>query len=64
MNNRDYLIEMMSEKQLDRREVAELLIVKRETVDHWLLPNEASHHEEVPDMAIELLRIKMRDRIT
>jgi len=64
MNNRDYLIEMMSEKQLDRREVAELLKVKRETVAHWLLPNEASHHEEVPDMAIELLRIKMRDRIT
>ena len=64
MNNRDYLIEMMSEKQLDRREVAELLKVKRETVDHWLLPNAASHHEEVPDMAIELLTIKMRDRIS
>lgn len=64
MNNREYLIEMMSEKQLDRREVAELLKVKREIVDHWLLPNEASHHEEVPDMAIELLRIKMRERIS
>lgn len=62
MNNRDYLIEMISDNQLDRRDVAELLKVRRETVDHWLLPNEAFQHEEVPDMAIELLSLKLKFR--
>jgi len=62
MNNRDYLIEMISDNQLDRRDVAEMLKVRRETVDHWLLPNEAAQHEEAPDMAIELLRLKLKSR--
>lgn len=62
MNNRDYLIEMISDNQLDRRDVAELLKVRRETVDHWLLPNEAAQHEDVPDMAIELLSLKLKLR--
>ncbi|TAJ95229.1 MAG: hypothetical protein EPO31_02290 [Gammaproteobacteria bacterium] len=62
MNNRDYLIEMISDNQLDRRDVAEMLKVKRETVDRWLLSNEATQHEEVPDMAIELLRLKLKYR--
>ena len=62
MNNREYLIEMISDNQLDRRDVAEMLKVRRETVDHWLLPNEAARHEEVPDMAIELLCLKLKFR--
>jgi hypothetical protein len=62
MNNRDYLIELISEYQLDRSEIAELVKVKRETVDHWLLSNESANHEEVPEMAIELLRIKLLER--
>lgn len=60
MNNRERLIDLMLEHKLERREVAELVRVKRETVDHWLLPNEANSHEEVPEMAVELLELKLR----
>lgn len=63
MNNRERLIELIAEYQLDRRELAEILKVKRQLVDHWLLPNEAKDHEEVPEMAIELLELKLRDRV-
>lgn len=59
MNNRDKLMEVMLEKNLDRMELAEILRVKREQIDHWLLPGESKNHQEVPDMAIELLEIKL-----
>ena len=49
----------MVDKELDRMEVAQLLLVKRDQVDHWLLPTEAKNHLEMPDMAIELLEIKL-----
>lgn len=62
MNNREKLIEMIIEYELERLEIADLVKVKRETVDHWLLPNESDNHEEVPEMAIELLFLKLRDR--
>lgn len=62
MNNREKLIELLAEHQLDRREVAALLMVKRETVDRWLVSHESKSHEEVPDMAIELLELKLKDR--
>lgn len=62
MNNRDRLIELISQYGLERIEVAEMVKVKREIVDHWLLPNEASNHEAVPDMAIELLQLKIREK--
>lgn len=62
MNNRERLIELITQYELERREVAEMVKVRRETVDHWLLPNEASNHETVPDMAIELLQLKIRDK--
>lgn len=52
-------MEIMLEKELDRMEMAELLCVKRDQVDHWLLPHESRNHEDVPDMAIELLEIKL-----
>lgn len=59
MNNRDRLMEVMLEKELDRMELAEILLVKRDQIDHWLLPAESKNHQEVPDMAIELLEIKL-----
>lgn len=62
MNNRERLIDLITEHGLDRREIAELLKVKRDNVDRWLLPNSAKGHEEVPEMAIELLELKLRDR--
>ena len=59
MNNRERLMEIMTDKELDRMELAELLKVKRDDIDHWLLSNESKNHKEVPDMAIELLEIKL-----
>ena len=62
MNNRQRLIDLMSEHGLDRRDVAELVRVKRDTVDHWLLTSESKYREEIPDMAIELLELKLAAR--
>ena len=62
MNNRDRLIDLMLEKNLERREIAELLSVKREEVNHWLLPTESDSGVQVPDMAIELLELKLTAR--
>ena len=62
MNNRDRLIDLMLEHELERREIAELLSVNRELVDHWLLPTEAQSGEPVPDMGIELLELKLAAR--
>jgi len=59
MNNRELLIDMMSRHRLDRREVAELLKVNRDTVDRWLLSGESARREHIPDMAIELLALKL-----
>ena len=62
MNNRDRLIDLISLHDLERREVSELLKVKRDTVDNWLKSHESRHYEEMPDMAIELLEIKLKDQ--
>lgn len=59
MNNRERLMEIMLDRKIERIELAEMLKVKREEVDHWLLSHESSNHEEVPDMAIELLELKL-----
>ena len=59
MNTRERLIELMLEYKLERREIADLVKVKRETVDHWLLPHESKSHVEVPEMAIDLLELKL-----
>lgn len=60
MNNREKLIELMADHQLDRRQIAELVRVKREEVDHWLASGESRSHETIPDMAIELLELKLK----
>ena len=59
MNNRERLIEIMTERELDRTELAQLLSVKKKDIDQWLLSNESKEHKEVPDMAIELLQYKL-----
>ncbi|MCZ6802829.1 MAG: hypothetical protein O7D86_02550 [Proteobacteria bacterium] len=59
MNNRDRLMEIMTDRKLDRMELAELLKVRRNEVDHCLLSNESKNHTEMPDMAIELLELKL-----
>jgi tRNA isopentenyl-2-thiomethyl-A-37 hydroxylase MiaE len=59
MNNRETLMTLMQEYALERREIAELLSVHREEVDHWLISSESTKHVEIPDMAIELLQLKL-----
>jgi hypothetical protein len=59
MNNRERLMDIMVDRELERMEVAEMLKVKRDEVDHWLLSSESKNHKEVPDMAIELLELKL-----
>jgi hypothetical protein len=59
MNNRQRLIDLIIEFKLERRDVANLLKVKRETVDRWLASAESKNHEDIPEMAIELLELKL-----
>ncbi len=59
MNNRERLIEIMTGRELDRIELAQLLSVKKKDIDQWLLSNESKEHKEIPDMAIELLQYKL-----
>ena len=59
MNNREKLFDIMSDHALERRELAELVRVDRQTVDSWLAPSGSARHVEVPDMAIELLGFKL-----
>ncbi len=59
MNNRERLMDIMVDHGLDRMALSELLKVKRDEIDHWLLPHEAKNHQEMPDMAIELLELKL-----
>ncbi|MGR9092508.1 MAG: hypothetical protein ACU85U_18220 [Gammaproteobacteria bacterium] len=59
MNNREKLIDMMHDHKLERRDLAELVLVDRQTVAGWLAPTESANHQEVPEMAIELLQLKL-----
>ena len=59
MNNRQRLIDLIADHNLDRRAIAEMLKVKREVVDHWLVSGESKLHAEIPEMAIELLEYKL-----
>lgn len=62
MNNRDRLIDIILAHRLERRDVAELVHVSTDTVSRWLLPMESHHREDIPDMAIELLELKLAAR--
>jgi hypothetical protein len=59
MNNREILIDIMFDHELDRQDLAELVLVDRETVNSWLVSNESARHIDIPDMAIELLKLKL-----
>jgi hypothetical protein len=59
MNNRERLMDIMAEEKLDRLQIAELVMVRRDEVDHWLLPHGSNNHKEMPDMAVELLELKL-----
>ncbi len=59
MNNREILIDIMFDHELDRQDLAQLVLVDRETVNSWLASNESTRHIDIPDMAIELLKLKL-----
>ena len=50
---------IISDNDLERRDVATLLKVKQDEVDHWLASTESKNHQPMPDMAIELLELKI-----
>ena len=60
MDNRQRLIDLIIEYKLDRRDVAELLKVKRDIVDQRLISAESKNHKEVSKMVIDLLALKLR----
>lgn len=62
MNNREKFLTLVSENGLDRFDLAEMLRVPRDQIDRWLLSPESAHHEEIPDMALELLELKLKLR--
>ena len=64
MNNRDQLIEWIADYKLERLDVAEMVRVDLEQVGRWLASPESSSHDEVPDMAIELLGIKLKMKMS
>lgn len=62
MNNRERFLALMLDNELERVELADLLKVSRDQIDRWLAPVESRHHEAIPDMALELLELKLRLR--
>ena len=63
MNNRDRLIDIMIENELDRLEIADLLKVKHDEVNKWLASVESKNCKAMPDMAIELLELKVKAKV-
>ena len=55
-------MDLISEHKLERLDVAEMLKVKLDDIDHWLVSSESKHHQEAPDMAIELLELKLKHK--
>ena len=62
MNNRDKFLSLVVDNELDRYDLSEMLKAPLEQVDTWLLSTESAHYQEVPDMAVELLELKLRLR--
>jgi len=62
MNNRDKFIGLVVDNDLDRYDLSEMLKAPLDQVDSWLLSPESAHYQEVPDMAVELLELKLRLR--
>ena len=60
MNNREHLIDILTEHKLERLDIAEMLKVDLEQVSRWLASTESKQHDEIPDMAIELLELKLK----
>ena len=59
MNNREMLIDIMFDHTLGRQDLAELVLVDRQTVNSWLASSESPSRIDIPDMAIELLKLKL-----
>ncbi len=62
MNNREKFLSLVVDNELDRFDLSEMLKAPLDQVDSWLLSPESAHYQEVPDMAVELLELKLRLR--
>lgn len=60
MDNREHLINLIAEFNLERLDVAEMVKVDLDQVGKWLAPTETKQHQTIPDMAIELLELKLK----
>ncbi len=60
MDNREHLIDLIVDHKLERLDVAQMVKVDLEQVGKWLASSESKQHEEIPDMAIELLELKLK----
>ncbi len=60
MNNRETFLALVYDNKLERVEVADMLCVDSDQVDRWLAPVGSRRHEDIPDMAVELLRLKLK----
>ena len=59
MTNRERLLDILVERDMSRAEIAGLLHVDLDTVDRWVRNKESGTQQAIPDMAIELLEIKL-----
>jgi DNA-binding transcriptional regulator YiaG len=57
--NADLIRETATEAGLSRARLAEMLRVSPHTVDAWLKPTTSRSHCRPPDMAVELLCLKL-----
>lgn len=63
MNNRETFLSLVVDNDLDRYDLSDMLKVPLDQIDSWLLSPESAHHQQVPDMALELLELKLRLRV-
>lgn len=64
MANADQLRQLMSEHHMTRPRTAELAGVQKTTVDSWLYPEGSRHHRNMPDRALDLIRLRLAQEKT
>lgn len=60
LTNAELIRQVATEAGLSRARLAELCRVSPHTVDAWLKPTTSRSHCRPPDMAVELLYLKLR----
>lgn len=61
-SNVEQLRQLMKKHRLTRVKVAELTHRSRQAVDNWLAPDDAYWQCQMPDSALELLNLKLKEQ--